>query len=451
MIRDLYHYELLSPMHAGTRKPYGRFMECADHVPGSVVRGACAEVILRCCPNRRPGGENPDCPRNTDQCPAWDGQSRRCLFGEVFVGDDALLFTHAYVIPRIENASFDSRPAPLTLRQCSHFPGSPADYRRRLEARSEHDDVEFADPPHGLWDTLISGYVLEHREREALATGKLPAEGDAAQEAVDHGGQCPQCGHKAERVPGYLVEVWRPHGDRYWMAHSPSKERRVHVALNRSRRSAEIGLLFSRESVQRGTTFRGQVIGGENRTDLMDVVRRALAPRSREPLVFGRGGAAGMGHVAATLMAPPSDDDLATRLMAFNDAVQAALPAPGQTYFAIDALAPLLVTPVPETDWEATLQLPDVQVLRRVQALTSVSGWSSMPDRESFGERQTYVAVAAGSVFLCVWKGQVDELARHLAPWEESGVGKWCTMGYGRIEFSSSVHLMAPADIAVKD
>ncbi|NSW58073.1 MAG: hypothetical protein HPY44_18870 [Armatimonadetes bacterium] len=445
MIRDAYRYVLDSPMHAGTRKPYGRFMECADYVPGSVVRGACAEVILKHCPNRRPGDDNPECPRETANCPAWDGEQGRCLFTEMFEGDSALLFSNAYAMPCRDDALPNSRPAPLTLRQCSLHPGSVGEYERRLAHADAEDSVHMEDPPHGLWDTLISGYALECRERLALDEGKIPQSPStpeqATQDDVDHGSKCPRCLSKAEPVRGYVLQV-REGSRTYWMSCTPGVQRRVHVALNRSRRSAEEGLLFSRESVHCGSKFCGDVIGPEGREDLLRAVSRAFGPGSESVVVFGRGGSAGLGRTRTICMGREHDDSLRSRLCDLDKAVQDVAPRPGYVYFSIDAWSALVACPGVPPDWARTLGLSGVETVFVRQAVTTVSGWSNMPRQGEFGQREARSAVAAGSVYLCAFQGKIDELADALENLEDGGVGDWREMGYGRVEFSSPIHLM---------
>ncbi len=445
MIRDAYRYVLDSPMHAGTRKPYGRFMECADYVPGSVVRGACAEVILKHCPNRRPGDDNPECPRETANCPAWDGEQGRCLFTEMFEGDSALLFSNAYAMPCRDDALPNSRPAPLTLRQCSLHPGSVGEYERRLTLAQADDSVHMAEPPHGLWDTLISSYALQCRERQALDEARIPEchthPEQATQDAVDHGSQCPHCLSKAELVRGYVLQV-SAYDKTYWMTYAPGVQRRVHVALNRSRRSAQEGLLFSRESVHRGSNFCGDVIGPEGREDLLWAVSRAFGPGSEYAVVFGRAGAAGLGHTHTNRTGREQDDSLRDRLSNFDAALQALNPRPGCVYFSIDAWSSLVVDPVATPDWAATLGLNGLATVFSRQMVTSVSGWSNMPRQTEFGLRKTRLAIAAGSVYLCAFPGTIDDLTAALQNLEEAGIGEWREMGCGRIEFSSPIHLL---------
>lgn len=435
-------YQLQSSLHVGTRKPYGRFMECADYLPGSTIRGAVAEAILKHCPGREPTDENPACPRAETSCPAWGGE-RGCLFGPMFVGQSPLLFGHAYPVPDYPGASTWVHPAPLTLRQCSHHPGTPEEHGVKLEYLHRLPEAALQDTPHGCWDVLLSDYALALAEEG----GQTPPPSTAA---IWHGAACNHhgCENKAQSASGYVARV-RSGGAAFLATETPPMEFRTHVALSRSRRSAQQGLLFCRQSLRRGTRLAGHLTWDDGFDHLADVVTRILVRASDHDLAFGRGGAGGMGSIRVivdaaleTLRVP-----LAKRLSEF-DALARSWLSPVEsagTYFTVDARSALIPCAPPSEGWPWGLLLSDVPGLRVLHSLhrpVAVSGWSSMPTEAC--AREAVQAVASGSVCLCWAPSQVDELVGMLAPIESRGVGERREMGCGEIELSSPLHLLVP-------
>lgn len=444
MPRNRYLYETLSSLHVGTRKPYGRFMECADHIPGSAIRGAVAEVILRHCPTRTPAEAGGKCPHEAGNCPARTEQGD-CLFADIFLGECALRFGHAYPLPPYQGIVKWVTPVPLTLRRCSRHPGDPNEHAHKMRYLHRHLEAALQDPPHGYWDVLLSDYALQQME----CGGDSPS---ADQAAIYHGGRCPRkgCDAKAEPVVGYACPA-KPDQIEFLSVDLPPVEFRTHVALSRGRRSAEEGLLFCREGLRKGTEFAGHVSWTEGAEHLADAIERVLEASEEEGLVLGRGGAGGMGSVrvssAPTLGA--SCVGLTQKLTDLDAKARKCLPQPkaGGTYFSVDAHSPILPqsASADPDGWpwtEVLSSVPGLEVLHYVQHPVTVSGWSNEPG--NVGAREALAGVEAGSTCLCWAPGDVGGLAKLLEPLEANGVGQRRPMGFGEVEFSGALHLMVP-------
>ncbi len=142
-----------SGLNIGEKKPYGHFLETLDYIPGSVIRGAFAKMIMK-----------------------EDSNLFKALFES---SNNMISFTDLYPLKGPSEIGL-SLPLPLTAVSCKYEPGFCTEY-------DKHGKVEDP-PPHGVFDTLIHNLIFEQL-REKLHITFQP--------------KCPKCGERVEPFSGY--------------------------------------------------------------------------------------------------------------------------------------------------------------------------------------------------------------------------------------------------------
>ena len=391
-----FEIKIESPLHVGQAPlGVGEYMFTQRHIPGSVLRGALAEVFI-------------------EQYGLEPGTGSE--FNRLFEGAEALRFEPAYPA----TALGWGYPFPLTARQCKAQGGFP-----KLETpQAERERY------HGAFDILVSQFVFEER----LASGPVPF----VEKPL-----CPHCWGGVE--PAHGVYTWNGDAGQPGVASDVHMVRHTHTAINRARGVAEDGMLFTIETLEPGTLLRGRVWV---ESDQAERVRGALSAIKR----LGRGVTRGRGRVALDPLPQPSDDDTLARIEALNELVQqeramyAALagesaPPPDGVYFALDLLSPAVfgdgVTATLEPD-DLNLSV-EADLVRRFVASEIVGGWWSAARLL----HPTALAAQAGSVFLYKAPSDADlkALSRELEDLQAEGVGRLRERGYGAVLPCSPFHL----------
>lgn len=408
---------LQSPLLLGTDANEDYYNPTRSYIPGSVLRGSLARLLLAEC---RHGLGEPH-----------DG----CDFGRLFGGPAAPVFEHLY--PTIGQDSPSSTPnlyalpfpAPLTARSCKYHPG----FRQAQDK---------ADQGHGVGDLLIRQAVFEEMLDRDLPMPAL------------YKPRCPACGEDAEPYDSFLVMA-RP--GRFDSVSVPIR-RTSRTAINRQRAVAADGQLYTLEVVEpqdnqrRPTTFRGRVQAAPEQVAILSQWLPRLA-------AIGRKQSSGLGHVKVKVGRPGELDDplppLAERIEAFNrkyreerasyERDMGLEPLPADTcFFSLDLLSPAALSwrnlPVTGPTAEMLGLGGGVALQRAFAGHGLLGGWhlgAGLP-------RRTQPVVAEGSVFLYRCQGYSPrQLADRLGRLEIEGIGSDRARGLGRVLVCLSFHYQA--------
>jgi len=430
---------------AGRRYTRGQFLESHDYIPGSVFRGAVAGDILRHCPDRCPNKASCD----VSDCPARASDGR-CLFPDIFLGENAFVFTSLYPQER-DRTTRKLGPVPLSLRTCKHCPGSVEQWNE--ETRRVGGERPAPRPkPHGVWDALLRGYKLATRLHENPNTD------------VDwktYGAECPVCGGDAT-APGEPYYLLHPSGAKnaYVELLSTRMGRQTRVGISRATHTAAEGLLYSVTGIDGGQQLVGAILVPDNAPgEAMQVLERLRQDHNtslQSPLHIGSGSSRGLG---ATAFMPETDfresnpfGPLPHRFAGLN----ARLEADGETrFFSVTlterAILHCPVTGAPTigldsrslTDYLRQLSgdssLPEIEIVATHQAGRPISGWSSAWQLQKWSA----LATDAGSAWLCrgpAGDQHVTALLHALQALEERGIGERTEEGFGRLIVCHPIH-----------
>lgn len=407
----------LAPLHAGALKPYGQFLETGSDLPGTLLRGALAERLLR-----------------EAAALGFDANHEACVEPSVC---PFCHYTTGVVFPFCipGSAGVSSDLAPRTLMTCKRAPGFRADATRPGEA------------PHGVRDTLLP-HITHSEAARAAPFVAFPA------------GTC-WCGEQLEPFRARYV---------YGAPRQPRRADRVHLrrlargGLNRARETAESGFLYSVQVIEEGTRFVGRLW----LPDEWDDTRVAEFTAEIEQVRYlGGGQSRGLGAVEVRVVGDwPADEPLSARVEEFNAALagvwaQVGPPRPpAEQYFSLLLLTPALLT---APDGASTLELTpgllaaeaaglgyvNLPPLDRVSCAVSpdderllmfvggqvIGGWSA-----AWGlPKPTALAAVAGSVYVF--------RAPSLSPWfnaldaiERRRLGARREEGFGAIRICDPIH-----------
>jgi CRISPR-associated Csx10 family RAMP protein len=390
--------EVLSPLHLG-RAPIGvgEYLFTQQHVPGTALRGALAEVLIKKS--------------------VMDPES--ATFKQLFKGPQALRFEPAYPATLTDWGY----PFPLTARCCKAKGGFPPP-DTRPEMRKHY---------HGVFDILVSQVVFEER-LAALKDEGVPL-------PFMEQPRCPHCWKGVEPASGGYV--WDELDERPAARPKPDLVRHTHTAINRARGVAEDGMLYTVETLEPGARLRGCLWVEETQADK---VRGALGNITR----LGRGVRRGRGRVQVTPRGEVEPGDTQARIEELTDLFQAERAFYTQLtgrevsqeetegyYFTLDLLSPAIFG----NGITATL-VPDdlgMQLIRSFVAPEIAGGWwkaAGLP-------HPTALAAATGSVFLYYVPPETDltELSAQLDELRATGIGRLRERGYGAVMPCASFHL----------
>lgn len=372
----------------------GEYQFTQRHIPGSVLRGALAEVLI-----------------TQGMTPGQDA-----VFDALFDGPEAVHFEPAYPAAALHW----SYPFPATARYCKHHGGFPPPDASAEEARHYH----------GVFDTLISQAVFETYLEHELVPHLEKA-------------LCPHCWKSVEPATG--IYLWRGAADGSPGPAATQLERHTYTAINRARSVAEDQMLFTLETIEPETMLHGCVwVPSEH----SQVVRDALSCIR----FLGRGRTRGQGQVCIELSPTPVPDDTETRICALNQQFQAefalyatltgcTFPEAEKIYFTLDLLSPAILG----NGAAATLIPPDLAVdvpatlVRRFVAPEVIGGWWNAA-RLPYA---TALAAKAGSVFLYAVPADVNlaQLSTALDALRAEGWGQFRERGYGALMACAPFHL----------
>ncbi|MCS6862325.1 MAG: CRISPR-associated RAMP protein Csx10 [Abditibacteriales bacterium] len=342
------------------------------------------------------------------------GEQGSSDFEALFLASDAPLFRHAYPARKVqgENAGFvPSRPLPATAFSC--------------KAESGFDK-------HGVFDSLIDRLCCEQL---GVQVPYLP--------------RCAQCGDRVEALSGFHV------GKR--SATAPTRLT-TRVALNRRRKTAEEGLLYSpvviSEAAADGTptTFVGNVA-------VNDANRSIVERRLRELTHIGSGAARGFGWVEVDVYEDKAAEDLNQRVTDFNDKVRerwalwAKLPHKNEktaytpdngTFFAVLLMSDAMLR---ANGWTPTLRLEPTMLGDALQDATLLRCYATADYRGGWNTgwglpKDTELVAKMGSVYVYHAPYNLDDTTwlNALRDLEEQGVGEKRVEGYGQVRVCDEFH-----------
>lgn len=419
-----------------TAQQIGFVRESESFIPGSVLRGSVARILLANCILDEKERHAPE---------SVPGHQGKCDFHRIFYADQPPRFGHAY--PGLEPPI---GVLPRTARTCKKHGGF-----RRDEADSER---------HGAFDTLIRQFLSETNGRPLIP-------------------KCPLCSsQKAEPIIG---RVYAKRGDRY-VSPKALHRRLAHTAVGRESGAVSEGLLYTiealseqmdRDELDRNgdsyppalSTFHSVVwVEEADAKKLGDVLHqvhhigavvsrgmgqvrietsRATIPVTTDERMDQAAKALSKGIEPKSLSVQlPKEADWLERLLAFNSAwADEQKSAINGWYFTLDLQSDMLLFredgPSYELDPGQLGLQGKVELIRAFASSHQIGGWSSawcMP-------KPIAPAIAAGSVFLYHVPGGNFDLARivlkRLAVLEREGVGQRREEGYGWLQVCTPFHL----------
>ncbi|MEC4985350.1 MAG: CRISPR-associated RAMP protein Csx10 [Oscillatoria sp. PMC 1068.18] len=398
----------LSPLAIGKKKP-GSVSEAGDYIPGSVIRGAIAAVMLRYAKV-----ENPNLTDNQDLS-ANGGD-----FQKLFLDENAAIFHNAYPSDSDNNAEVLVLPATAVSSKAK--PG-------------------FLSKGNGVFDTLIDRFCAE--------AYNFPYDPNCPKDIMIKGDG------RVEPFSGFYTQQ----GKKY-QSHSVTKRLLTRVGINRRRATSEEEVLYSLEVINetQGETkqpaiYRSKIIV-DNDT-LADDLTNFINKRN-----FRLGGATsrGLGKVEIEATVTEINSNLTTSVAEFNQKLQQRWQTWGifgepqqpwqkeRTYFTINLQSDAIFT----ENWLRTTvispqmlsEFTDVQdsslILHTAySSYDYVSGWNS-----AWGlMKDVDLVTNKGGVYLFsttqkqTWLPALEKLL-------QTGVGKKTTEGFGQIKICHPFHLV---------
>lgn len=416
-----------TPLSLGNATSNSNFIESAEFISGSALRGAVAEPLLT-----QVGTSHDRATCATHDCPFCilfgDNQIQ---FGNAYLGDYAPVW-----------------PLPLTARSCKQFSGFTTD-----------DPLVNAEQHHGVVDMLFADLAYgmaadpAFRQRDLLqgsAPVWHPATDPALRDDLDvcgfHYSSGVTCPHKLDRIAG--TYQWRARPQR--VAPTPI-ERHTHVGINRARNVAEDGLLFAQEHIDATRDQRAFFARIRVPSERVPALRQAL----QAVRFIGRGRTRGLGSVRVSVIGAPHYPDMHTRVTAFATALQSALqpythhlPAlrvafPGY-FFSLTLRTPTIVpdslgqTARFPTTVALGMTFPGHQIAAYAR-LDTVGGWDAAAGKP----RRTQQALRAGSVLVYYVPPPttLNILIDSLEQLEADGIGHMRERGFGAITACANFHV----------
>lgn len=445
MAEITYLIEAKGPLALNERKPGGsQYQESYEVIPGAVVRGALAGLLLPTCQDKLNQHDHTGCPQPA-LCRAILGNQTR-FRDAIPTGRQSsrhgILPTTSYSCKN--NAGFANKPQPATT-----------------------------DDRHGIFDTLIDRAIWELHAPPAMQY--LPT--------------CPTCGGRTTAVSGpYSIDppnaaepaahTEEPAGAGVRHKRDVARELFTRVAINRRRAVAEDELLYAVSAITERTLdpciretdtevspqalfpptcFVGSIWlpDGEEGEETQPQLA-ALLTKIRH---VGSGHTRGLGRVVVRPIAERPGADLAVRIASFNArfAERAALwgaPSPPTGYFTVSLQSDAILTidgwtPTlrlePELLWRAVGQtgsIPDLTLMRAYTTPVTRGGWNGI-----YGLRkESATCVQTGGVYLFATTA-LTEWTQHLAVLEHIGVGERRGEGFGQMTVCDEIHTLAVGSV----
>lgn len=386
-----------------------------DAVPPTTLRGALAATVKKTDAagddGSEEGGERP---------------AMQSMFGPRGCRSTSL-------VPSLPGRRGRVVPAPLTLRTCKRHGG--------LE-----DDGN-----HGAEDLLFDALLFAVHEN-----------GDGLREVRLCG--APGCEQVLDQMSGFLGVG----GDAFYRPPTPDTRTQAHVGLDRRRRGASSGVLYSREVISEKTSVDGTLVPTRLQADVtgsgsvMNALLRAL--RSEPTLQVGTARSRGLGTCAVDQFeevdvstAMPTTVPLADRIQQFNEHWAARCrsqdESPGDPLVALTLQTPALFTDAflepalsptgtdllqaafepEEPHADALGALTKVHQVARPRQVQSWNGLAGFPHSSGLG-------LAAGSVLVFRASSLGDALLGALRHVEDAGIGLRRHFGFGQVRVCSPIH-----------
>jgi CRISPR-associated protein Csx10 len=394
----------LSPLAIGGHKPGGSISEVETYIPGTVIRGSIAGLMIR-----QANSEGIDFAND----PTSD-------FKTLFI-DGGAIFQNAYpAIAEVSN-DFQVRPdvkvLPATVLSAKASPG-------------------FRPKGNGMFDSLLDRFCAEQ-------FGQI------------YDPNCPVDGGRVDPVKGFYSS-----DHQQYAMHSTSTRLLTRVGINRRRATAEDQILYSTQVLEE---FKRQNVPMVFSCSILVV--DALAEefvqylnQNANSLRLGGGVSRGLGKVELELEVKETVSDLSDRLNQLNAALKGrwqlwklfdgtkADPSRERLFFTIGLQSDAILT----EQWRRTTVISETifrtavgsssESIRLEAAHSSYdyrSGWNSawglMKDTELMTDR--------GSVYLfSVDKREAEHWITHLTELENSGIGDRISEGFGQVRVCDEFH-----------
>lgn len=284
-----------------------------------------------------------------------------------------------------------------------------------------------SDKGHGIFDSLLPSLAyLELQKQGALFPVPLSF-------------KCRDCGERMERASSDFYIEEKPG---LLKAVGLKRFSQTKVALNRIRRTAEEGMLYSVTALSPELVFIGKIWSSEEKAKL---VLEALNTVSIGGLTTR-----GYGAIEAKMLRnPPRKVDIASRVKEFNRQLSQVwkeirsialnkerLPAqPEELYFSICFLSPAILK---EQGFISSLDLhfDEAEQVFCSAVPQIIGGWST-----AWGlSKETSLAIAMGSVYAFKTKKSADKLIAMLSCLEEESIGERKDEGFGEVIICHPFH-----------
>ncbi|MFY7802764.1 MAG: CRISPR-associated RAMP protein Csx10 [Limnoraphis robusta] len=396
--------EALSPLAIGRHKPGGSISEAQDYIPGSVIRGAFASVLLQ--PNQNPEP-------NDD-------------FHALFLNENSAIFQNAYPANPAVFEEGEKVPANIVV---TVFPETVLSSKAKPGFKNYEG--------HGVFDTLIDRFCAEDY-------GQL------------YDPNCPTDSDRVDNLSGFYCKIY----DKYHPL-SANKRLLTRVGINRKRATAEESILYSIEVLnesqpkkKKPSIYRGAILVSE------ELAKKLLhfIERNSESFRLGGSTSRGLGKVKIQAELRENSGSVKDRIKEFDDKLKERWqlwgslfsPASGKysqekTYFTLDLQSDAILT----EKWQRTTVISEAMLkefagiedssLKLEVAYSSYdysSGWNAawglMKDVE--------LVTNKGGVYLFsttkteTWYSALENL-------ENKGVGERTHEGFGQIQICNEFHL----------
>ena len=393
----------LSPLAIGRKKP-GSVSEAGDYIPGSVIRGAIASVIIQ-----QSNLQNPDLTATNND------------FQSLFLNENAAIFRNAYPAPSAQEAKIKVLPATALTSKTN--PG-------------------FKPKGYGVFDTLIDRFCAENY-------------------GYPYDPNCPQDGGRVEPYKGFYSKQ-----NSKYCPHSVTKRLLTRIGINRRRVTAEEQILYSLEVLnetqeQKPMVYRSSIMVEDNH--LAESLEQFLNHNSQN-IRLGGAASRGLGKVKieARVCPPSKKSDVATSIEGFNQELQQRwqlwgtlfgnLPLEERTYFTLDLQSDAILM----ENWRRTTVISP-EMLQKFTGIHApltlevayssydyVCGWNS-----AWGLlKDVDLITNKGGVYLfSTIADKKNDWIQALEKLSREGVGDRISEGFGQIEVCSEFHTVFREDV----
>ena len=365
-------------------------------------------------------------------------------FATFFLNEE-VHFPHLYPA-QFGTRSFHGRnlpvmPLPKTAQTCKRFSGF-------LPTPDEDDD----DERHGVRDSLLDWAVFSLLDNKQSAIPSLVSLFDAHEACTYAKGKYSNgsCGQVMDHISGYYR---RGSNSKQRMKAKAATRLQTRTGINREWGVVEESILYNREVFDEGMTFWGDVILPD---ELAKTFKEFVEEATKEDVIrMGTGRTRGLGYVQIDVRDAPESKtaNFADKLHTFDAAVRQQAQTAGVQqlapfYFAITLQSSTILCDA-FLRYQKTIDpamLPGLLGLsaytfRRVYqsvATQRITGWN-----ELWGTpRANDYAIEMGSTFLFACDQHPgSDFVQALHTWEETGIGRRRSEGFGRISISDPFHL----------